>query len=81
MTILEISQIIFNVVISLAVVLIAILVSIIAIGIIKFSRSCKNFIDGINKESSELYEKVNNFLDSFSKLSFISKLFKSKKNN
>ena len=79
MTILEISQIIFNLVISLSVIVIAVLVSVIAYGIIKFGKSIKKFMDGVNKESSELYEKVNKFLENISNLSFISRFFKKKK--
>lgn len=79
MSILEISQIIFNLVISFAVVVTTILISVIAYDIIKFSRSVKKFMDGVNKESSEIYEKINKFLESISNLSFISKFFKRKK--
>ena len=79
MTILEISQIIFNFVISLAAIVVAILVSVVAYDIIKFSKSVKKFMDGVNKESSELYDKINKFLESIFSLSFVSKLFKKKK--
>lgn len=79
MTILEISQIIFNLVISFAVVVITVLVSVIACYIIKFSKSVKKFMDGVNKESAELYNKINNFLEGISNLSFISKFFNRKK--
>ena len=79
MTILILSQIIFNLVISLAVIVVAVLVSIIAYDTIKFTRGIKKFIEGVNKESSELYEKMNKFLENISNLSFISKFFKKKK--
>jgi hypothetical protein len=79
MSVLEISQIIFNLVISLAAIVIATLISVIAYDIIKFSKSVKKFMDGVDKESSELYEKINKFLESISNLSFISKFFKKKK--
>ena len=79
MSILETSQIIFNLVISLAVVVVAILVSIIAFDIIKFTRGIKNFVEGVNKESSEIYEKMNKILENIANLSFISKFFKKKK--
>ena len=79
MSILEISQIIFNLIISLAVIVAAILFSIIAFDIIKFIKSIKKFVDGVNKESSELYEKVNSFLEGIFKLSIISKFFKKKR--
>jgi F0F1-type ATP synthase membrane subunit a len=79
MTILETSQIIFNLVVSLAVIVITVFVSVIAYGIIKFSRAFKDLIDSLNRESSELYEKINNFLETLFNLSFISKFFKKKK--
>jgi predicted PurR-regulated permease PerM len=78
MLILETSQIIFNLVISLAVIVITVLISVIAYDIIKFIRSIKKFMDGVNKESAELYNKINNFLETISNLSIISKLFKKK---
>lgn len=79
MSILELSQIIFNLVISFAVIVITVLFSVIAYDTIKFSRSVKKFVDDINKESSELYNKINNFLEGIFNLSFISKFFKKKK--
>ena len=36
-------------------------------------------MDGVNKESSELYEKINKSLESISNLAFVSKFFKKKK--
>lgn len=82
MNILEISQIIFNLVISLAVVVVAVLISVIAYDIIKFTKSVKKFMDDVNKESAELYEKINTFLEGILKLSFISSItsFFKKKN-
>ncbi|GEM_PF-1737577 len=80
MSILEISQIIFNFVISLAAIVGTVLISVIAYDIIKFSKSVKKFMDGVNKESSELYEKINKFLENIFNLSFISKFFKKKTN-
>jgi len=78
MTILEISQIIFNLVISTAVIVVAALISIIAYDIIKFTKAVKKMVDGINKESEELYNKINNFLETIFNLSIVSKLFKKK---
>jgi len=79
MTILIISQIIFNIVISLAVVVVAILISVIAYDIIKFMKSVKKLSDDINRESVEVYSKINKFLEGILTLSFVSKLFKKKK--
>ncbi len=79
MSLLEISQIIFNFVTSFAVIVITALISVIAYDIIKFSKSVKKFMDGVNKESSELYEKINKFVENIFNLSFITKFFKKKK--
>jgi len=78
MSTLEISQIIFNFVGAAAIILVASLISIIAYDIIKFGKSVKKFMDGVNRESAELYERVNKFLESIANLSFISKFFKKK---
>ena len=78
MSVLETSQIIFNFIISLAVAIITVLISVIAYDIIKFSKSIKKFMDGVNRESSELYEKINKFLENILNLSFISSFFKRK---
>lgn len=79
MTILETSQIIFNIVLSLAAIIIAVFFSILAYDAIKFSRAAKKFFDDIGKESTEIYEKINKFLESVFALSFLSKFFKKKK--
>jgi len=79
MSVLEISQIIFNFVVSFAVIVITALISVIAYDIIKFGKSVKKFMDGLNKESSELYEKINKFAENIFNLSFITKFFKKKK--
>ena len=80
MTILEFSQITFNLVISVAVVVVTVLFGVIAYDVINFSKAAKKFFNDINKESSELYERINKFLESIFSLSFISKIF-NKKNN
>lgn len=78
MSVLEISQIIFYLVTSFAVIVITVFVSVIAYDIIKFSKSVKKFVDGVNKESSELYEKINKFLENIFNLSFVYRFFKKK---
>lgn len=78
MSILEISQIIFNIIVSFAVVVVTVLISIITYNIIKFSKAVNNFVDGVNKESIELFGKINGFLKSIFNLSFISKFFRKK---
>jgi hypothetical protein len=79
MSILEVSQIIFNLVISVAVIVFAVFFSAMAYGTIKFGKSVKNFIDDIDKESSALYQKINKFLESIFTLSFVTKFLKKKK--
>ncbi len=79
MTALETSQIIFNLIVSLAVVLLTTLVSIIAYDIIKLSKSLKKLVESINKGSSEIYEKINKSLEALFSLSFITKFFNKKK--
>ena len=79
MSILESSQIIFNLIVSLAVVLVTTLVSIIAYDIIKLSKSLKKLVESINKGSSEIYEKINKFLETLFGLSFLSNFFNKKK--
>ena len=81
MSILEISQIIFNFVISGAVIVIAVFWGIIAYNIIKFSKSVKKFVDSVNKESSELYAKINKFLENIFNLSFVTRFFSKGKKN
>jgi uncharacterized protein YoxC len=79
MTILEISQIVFNLVISTAVIVVAVFISVIAYDIIRFTRAIKKFMDGVNRELAELYNKINSFLETLLSLSFVSKLFKKNK--
>ena len=79
MSVLEISQIIYNFIVSLAVLVVAILISLVAYNAIKFTRLVKKFAEGVNRESVELYEKINKFLENISNLSFISGFFKRKK--
>lgn len=76
MTILEISQIIFNLVVSLAVIVIAAFISVIAYEIIKFVKSIKQLLNDLDKESAEIYKKIDKFLGSFLAMSFISNISK-----
>jgi len=80
MSILETSQTIFNLVISLVAIVVTILISVIAYDVIKFIKSIKKFTRAVNKESAEIYEKINKFLESIFNLSFIYKRFFKKKN-
>ena len=81
MSILETSQVIFNLIVSLAVVLIIVLISIITYDVVKLSKSFKELMDNLHKESSDIYGRINKFLDNLFNLSFISKLFNRKNKN
>ena len=78
MTILEISQIIFNLIISLAVIVVTALFTLIAYEIIKFIKVIKQFLADVDRESTEIYEKINKIMESIMTMSFISKFFKKK---
>jgi len=79
MTMLVLSQIIFNLVISFSVIVVSVLLSIIFFDTIKFIKATKKFLENVNKESGELYGKINNFFEGIFNLSFISNFFKKKK--
>ena len=79
MSALETSQIIFNSVVSLAVIVMAVFVSIIFYELIKFIKSAKKLVNDISKESAEIHDKINKFFESIFKVSFFSK-FLNKKN-
>ena len=78
MSILETSQVIFNLIVSLAVVLVIVLISIITYDVVKLSKSFKELMDNLHKESSGIYERINKFLDGLFNLSFITKFFNKK---
>lgn len=79
MSVLEISQTILNFVISITAVIILVFFSILALDVIKFIKVFKRFLNNANKESVELYKRINGFLEGIFNLSFISRFFKKKK--
>lgn len=80
MTILEISQVIFNFVISAVAIVIAISIGLIAYDTVRLAKSIKKFTDSIGKGSSELYDKISKLFESiFNVSSFVSRLLKKKK--
>ena len=88
MTILEASQIIFNLTVSFAVIFAGILLGVLALEmiiIIKAMRillkEARILLNDFKKESTQLYEKLQHFLESVSLLPLIKKVFKSKKKN
>ena len=66
-------------VVSLAVVVITVFASIIAYDVVTSIKATKKFLNNLNRESAQLYEKINNFLEGIFKLSFLSQFFKKKK--
>jgi len=79
MTILEESQIIFNLVMSIAAIIAAVTMGIATYKIIKCANAIKKFFNNVGKESSELYEKIEKFLEKIFRLSFLAKFFKKNK--
>lgn len=79
MSLLEVSQIGFNFVASIAIIVISVLIGIIAFDIIKFSKSIKNFFNNLNEKSNEIYKSLDNFFTNISVLPFLSRLFKKRK--
>ncbi|KKP42966.1 MAG: hypothetical protein UR46_C0021G0007 [Parcubacteria group bacterium GW2011_GWA1_33_6] len=78
MPLLEISQIVFNLTVSFAIIIITALFGIIAYDIIRLIKGIKKFSNDLNQESTKLYKNLNNFLEGISKLSFISWLLRKK---
>ncbi len=78
MSLLEISQIIFNLVASLAVIITTAVIVFIAYDIIIFLKLIKKFLADVGKESSEIYRKIDNFLQGILTMSFITKFFQKK---
>jgi uncharacterized protein YoxC len=82
MPILEISQIIFNLVASIAVItliLVTVIIGVAAYRVVECIKIVKKFLDVISKESSELYKKIDKFAENVFTLSFISRFFKKRK--
>ncbi len=79
MTTLEISQIIFNLVASIAIIVVSALIAIIAFDIIKFIKSAKKVFSNLNEKSNKLYGHIDDFFINISVLPFISRLFKKRK--
>ncbi|MBX4200561.1 hypothetical protein KW786_00345 [Candidatus Parcubacteria bacterium] len=75
MNILEIAQIIFYFTVSFAVIVVGVLVTIIAVQVIWFIVATKRLVNGLHKESVEVYRKVDRFLQSMASLAFFSKFF------
>ncbi len=82
MPILEISQIIFNLVASIAVIALifaATIIGVAAYRVVECIKIVKKFLDAISKESSDLYKKIDKFAENVFNLSFVSKFFKKSK--
>jgi len=79
MNFLEFSQILFNLVISGAVIVIAVLTGIIAIEVIKFIGLLKSFFTQLQQKSEQLYEDIDSFIMNLAALPFLSRLFRKKR--
>ncbi|MFA6189929.1 MAG: hypothetical protein WC711_00215 [Candidatus Staskawiczbacteria bacterium] len=76
MSILEISQIIFNFIISFAAIIITIWIIFVAYNLIRFINAIKKLMIAVDKGTSEIYERVNKFLENIFNFSFISRFFR-----
>jgi hypothetical protein len=79
MSLLETSQIIFNVVASLAITIVSVFIGIIAFNIIMFMKKTKKMVSNLHEKSNELYHHIDNIFSIIIALPFISTLFKKKK--
>ena len=79
MNILIFSQIFFNFVISITVIVLGLLIGVIALEVIQFIKSVKKFSEGVRAESEHLYQRLNSMLGRILSLSFVSKFFKKEK--
>ena len=79
MQLLETSQIIFNFVAAFAVIIVAILISVIAFDIIRFIKATKKVLNAISRESAELHAKINKLLEWALKIPFFSNFFEKAK--
>ncbi len=79
MNVLEISQIIFNLTVSIAIIVVGVFFSIIAFDIIKAIKNIKNFAQVVKKESADFHRHVNGFLEAMATIPFITKFFSKKK--
>ena len=76
MSILEISQIIFNVTASLAIIIVGVLVGTIAFEVMIVVKRVKKLVHEVKQESAYVRQKLDSFLLAITSLSFVSKLFK-----
>lgn len=76
---LEASEIIFNLIASLAIIMVTVFIVVISLNIIKFIKAVKSLSNDIKEESAEFYKRLNKFLDNIFSLSFVSKFFEKKK--
>lgn len=79
MDLLTLSQIIFNLTATLAILVVGALVGIIAFEILQSIRATKKLAHDLKEQSAHLYSKIDSFLVGIASLSFVSKLFNKKK--
>jgi uncharacterized membrane-anchored protein YhcB (DUF1043 family) len=81
MSILEVSQIIFNFAASTVIIIVGLLIGVIAFEIIKSINRAKKIAQEIKVQSAEFYRRVDGFLSAFATMPFLSKIFTKHKKN
>jgi hypothetical protein len=79
MNLLEISQIILNFVLSIAVLLLIIIMGVALYFKLKFIRMVKRFFEDLSRESAQLHQRLDNFLNLLAKIPFLAGMLKQNK--
>ena len=79
MSILELSQIFFNVTVAFAVILVSAFLAVICYEIILFVKAVKLFAKNVKEEGEELRQRIERFIALFSSVPFLSGIFKKRK--
>ena len=80
MTLLDFAQIFFDLVASAAIIVVTVFISVIAYEVINGIRSTKSMLREVGRESSELYQKIESFLERATIIKLITKFFNKKSN-
>jgi len=79
MDLLVVSQIIFNFVATLAILVVGVLFGVVAYELIKVVKSIQKFFQSIHEKSAQIHQRFEEMVATASVLPFISRLFKKKK--
>ncbi|HLD70345.1 MAG TPA: hypothetical protein VI937_00435 [Negativicutes bacterium] len=79
MSILELSQIFFNVTVAFAVILVSAFLAVICYEIIRFVKAVKLFAKNVKEESIELQRRLDRLASIFSGIPFLAGIFKKRK--